>query len=184
MRDTMTKMRIFTIADFKEEEQWLREMHRAGWKLTGMTNPCWFHFERCEPEDVVYQLDFRNRRDGDGASYRQIFRDCGWEYVDSCMSFHYFRKPVAAMVGVEEIFSDNTSRAELLGRIWKWRMIPIFAVFFGCVLPQIHKSFSGETPWDAVFVFCCVLLLVYLWLILHVGVKFFRMKSALSRGGR
>ncbi len=179
MSDTLTNIRFFTIADFKEEEQWLREMHRAGWKLESMRPPCIFYFEKCEPEDVVYQLDFRGRRDGDGASYRQIFRDCGWEYVESCLSFHYFRKPVAQMEGEEEIFSDNVSRAELLGRIWKCRMLPIFCIFFGCVLPQIRRNFSGEVPRDAFFYFFCVLLLLYLMLICHVGVKFFRLRRSL-----
>ena len=180
MSNTLTKIRMFTIADFKEEEQWLREMHRMGWKLFGMSPPCIFQFERCEPEDVVYQLDFRNRRDGDGSSYRQIFRDCGWEYVDSCLSFHYFRKPVTEMDGEEEIFSDNTSRAELLGRIWKCRMMPIFVIFFGCLLPQIHSSISGEVPLDAFFVLFCVLFFLYFRLIIHVGVKFYRMRRSLE----
>lgn len=184
MSNTLTKMKIFTIADFKEEEQWLREMHRAGWKLTGTTPPCLFRFERCEPEDVVYQLDFRNNRDGNGVEYRQMFRDCGWEHVDSCMSFHYFRKPVAQMEGEEEIFSDNASRIDLLGRIWKWRMMPIFVVFFGCILPQIHRCFSGDVPMDVFFVLYLVLLLVYIRLILYVGIRFYRMKRDLKRGGR
>ncbi len=184
MGNTMTKIRFFTIGDFKEEEQWLREMHGTGWKLINMTPPCLYRFERCEPKDVVYQLDFRNKRDGDSAEYRQMFRDCGWEYVDSCMNFHYFRKPVAQMEGKEEIFSDNASRADMLGRIWKWRMMPIFVILFGCILPQIHQSVLGDTPIDAFFVFYCLLLAVYLRLILHVGIRFYRMKKELRRGGR
>lgn len=181
MSERIRKMRIFTIADFKEEEQWLRKMHKSGWKLVNTQAPCFFYFESCEPEDVVYQLDFRNRRDGDGVEYRQIFQDCGWEYVYSCMSFHYFRKPVSRMEEEEEIFSDNISRIDLLGRIWKWRMMPIFVMFFGCVLPQIHQTVTGGTYADVFFWLYFVLLFLYIWLILHVGVKFFRMKRRLGR---
>ena len=176
----LKKTRIFTIADFREEGEWLTEMHRSGWKLISMTPPCFFTFERCEPEEVVYQLDFRNRRDGDSAEYRQMFRDCGWEYVYSCMSFHYFRKPISQMVGKEEIFSDNASRIDLLGRIWKWRMMPLFVIFFGCILPQIHQSITDRAPMDIFFWMFFVLLLLYLRLFLHVGVKFFRMKRSLK----
>lgn len=180
MGDLLRKVRVFTIADFKEEENWLTEMHRSGWKLINMTPPCFFTFERCAPEEVVYQLDFRNGRDGDGAEYRQMFRDCGWEYVASCLSFHYFRKPVAQMEGKEEIFSDNTSRIELLGRIWKWRMMPIFVIFFGCILPQIYRSVKGMAPIDIFFWIYFVLLLVYLRVIIYVGVKFYQMKRNLK----
>ena len=30
MAETVTKIRVFTIADFKEEEVWLRDMARSG----------------------------------------------------------------------------------------------------------------------------------------------------------
>ena len=180
MCDTIKRIRIFTIADFKEEEEWLTEMHRLGWKLSGMTPPCFFYFEWCEQEEVVYQLDFRNRREGDGAEYRQMFRDCGWEYVDSCMSFHYFRKPVSQMEGMEEIFSDNASRIDFMGRIWKWRMMPIFVILFGCILPQIYQGITKRIPMDAFFWIFVMMLLLYLRLILHVGIKFFRMRRSLK----
>ena len=180
MCDTIKRIRIFTIADFKEEEEWLTEMHRLGWKLSGMTPPCFFYFERCELEEGVYQLDFRNRREGDGAEYRQMFRDCGWEYVDSCMSFHYFRKPVSQMEGMEEIFSDNASRIDFMGRIWKWRMMPIFVILFGCILPQIYQGITKRIPMDAFFWIFVMMLLLYLRLILHVGIKFFRMRRSLK----
>ena len=29
-----------------------------GWKFTGLTYPGVYHFVRCQPEDVVYQLDY------------------------------------------------------------------------------------------------------------------------------
>ena len=60
MKDTKTMLRFYTIADFREEEIWLREEHRNGWKLTKMRPPCFFRFEKCEPEDVIYRLDFKN----------------------------------------------------------------------------------------------------------------------------
>lgn len=179
MSETVMRVRFFTVADFKEEEDWLREMHRGGWRLVSLTPPCFFRFERCEPEDVVYQLDFRNGRDGNGMEYRQIFQDCGWEYVNSCMSFHYFRKPVSQMAGEEEIFSDSASRIDLLGRIWKWRMMPLFVILFGCILPQVHQGISGGVPRDVFFGLYLVLLLLYLRLIFHVGIKFFRMRRSL-----
>ena len=66
-----TVIRFFTIADYEEEEIWLRKQHRSGWKLTGMTPPCIYRFESCEPEDVIYRLDFRNNERQEG----EIFSD-------------------------------------------------------------------------------------------------------------
>lgn len=84
------------------------------------------------------------------------------------------------MEGEEEIFSDNLSRADLIGRIWKWRMMPIFVMFFGCILPQIRHGVTGNIPRDAFFGMYVVLLSLYLWVILHVGIKFFRMRRSLQ----
>ena len=52
-------IRFFTIADYKEEERWLREQHKQGWKLVRMTVPCFYTFESCEPQDVIYRLDYK-----------------------------------------------------------------------------------------------------------------------------
>ena len=60
MRNKKLKIRFFTIADYEEEEIWLREMHQKGWKLVKTVIPCFYFFESCTPEDVVYRLDYKN----------------------------------------------------------------------------------------------------------------------------
>ena len=55
-----TFIRFFTIADYEEEEIWLREMHKKGWRLIDMTPPCFFRFEACQPQDVIYRLDYKD----------------------------------------------------------------------------------------------------------------------------
>ena len=80
MTEKKTLIRFFTIADFEEEEAWLREQHNMGWRLVKATLPCFYTFDRCEPEDVIYRLDFKNgEEEGD---YFQMFRDYGWEYFE------------------------------------------------------------------------------------------------------
>ena len=53
---TKIKWRIFTIVDYEKEEKWLRSMHAQGWKFVRFNGL--FHFEECQPEDVVYKLDY------------------------------------------------------------------------------------------------------------------------------
>lgn len=45
MNETKLKIRFFTIADYIEEEIWLRKMHNEGWKLVKMVPPCFYKFE-------------------------------------------------------------------------------------------------------------------------------------------
>ena len=51
MKDTKNMIRFFTIADYEEEEIWLRSQHKSGWKLVKTVMPCFFIFEKCTPED-------------------------------------------------------------------------------------------------------------------------------------
>ena len=90
MSETKTMIRFFTIADYEDEEIWLREQHRKGWKLQRMIVPCFYIFEACTPEDVIYRLDYRNNEED--SEYLQLFRDYGWEQFARCMGWLYFRK--------------------------------------------------------------------------------------------
>ena len=121
MNNRKTLIRFFTISDYEEEEIWLRSQHQNGWKLVKMIVPCFFIFESCTPEDVVYRLDYKNNTEN--SDYFQIFRDYGWEYVTHCTGWLYFRKPVSEtdMEQDTEIFSDDSSRIDMVNHIVKTR---------------------------------------------------------------
>ena len=89
-----TFVHFFTIADYEEEEIWLREQHKDGWKLVKMIPPCFYTFEECVPEDVIYRLDYRNSEQTE--EYMQMVGDFGWEYCSKCFGWLYFRKPASA----------------------------------------------------------------------------------------
>ena len=82
MSECKTVLRFFTIADYEEEEQWLHQQHSRGWKLVKMIPPCFYRFEKCQPEDVVYRLDYQNGQEN--GNYFQMFHDYGWEYLGQC----------------------------------------------------------------------------------------------------
>lgn len=50
-----------------------------------MIPPCFYIFEKCVPDDVVYRLDYKNNTENDG--YFQIFGDYGWEYIGRCVGW-------------------------------------------------------------------------------------------------
>ena len=83
MNNQKTLIRFFTISDYEDEEIWLRSQHQQGWKLVKMIVPCFYIFESCTPQDVVYRLDYKNNTEN--RDYFQIFQDYGWEYFARCM---------------------------------------------------------------------------------------------------
>ena len=108
MKNRKTVFRLFTVAQWEKEQAFLRKEHSKGWKLERVNFLTLYHFRRCEPEDVVYQLDFNPEGISHREEYLQMFRDCGWEYLQEYMGYSYFRKPVSRMEGRdEEIFCDG-----------------------------------------------------------------------------
>ncbi|MDO4942586.1 MAG: DUF2812 domain-containing protein [Lachnospiraceae bacterium] len=179
MSDTKLKIRFYTIADFNEEEIWLREEHKKGWRLSKMVPPCFYHFEKCEPEDVIYRLDYKNNKENE--DYMQMIKDFGWEYVGKCVGWLYFRKSASSVVNENdgEIFSDNASRSSMVEHIMKTRMMPIMAIFFCCVIPNaLRAADDGVSAFFAVF--WLVMLAIYIYLLVHCGLKLKKMKDNLE----
>ena len=84
--------RIATIADYEREALYLGEMHAEGWKLKEVTYSnlvvaVKYTFEKCQPEQVSYQLDFYPMKKSERASYLQLFKDCGWEHITDFNGF-------------------------------------------------------------------------------------------------
>ena len=89
--ETKRIFRFFSLAEYGEEQKFLEEMHQKGWKLKSYTVFRGYVFEKCIPENWIYQLDYRDEVE-DLNAYIQLFQDCGWEYVMMFNSFYYFRR--------------------------------------------------------------------------------------------
>lgn len=181
MKDTKTEWKFFSIADWEKEEQYLRRQHQNGWKFTGVSFLMAYHFVRCEPEDVVYQLDYNPA--ANKQEYLQIFRDCGWEYLQDYVGYSYFRKPASAMQGEETIFSDDVSRLDMLRRIIKGRLLPLLPIFLLCVLPNLLRpvnAYSGSVEYAllGMFIFLGAL---YSFVFVYFGWQFYKLYNRLQR---
>lgn len=172
MPETKTMFRFFTIADYEEEENWLHKQHKNGWKLQKMIPPCFFVFEKCAPENVIYRLDYKNG--AENSSYFQLFTDYGWEYIGRCVGWLYFRKPAAAQTAEQdgELFSDNASKLDLIRHIMKTRMLPLAVIFLCCVLPNFRRILETGSEFSVVLtVFFSVMMLLYVFLLTYCGLK-------------
>ena len=177
---TKTIVRFFTIADYEEEEAWLRKQHQNGWKIRKMILPCFYVFEKCEPEDVIYRLDYKNNEQTE--EYMQMLSDFGWEYTANSGGWLYFRKPAEAAESEQdgELFSDDASRVELVSHVVKTRLIPLAIIFLCCVLPGLFRVLNGGTTGGFRFffaIFWIVMFVLYVFLIVYCGTKLRKIRA-------
>ena len=182
--------RIFTIADYEREDLYFREMHAKGWKLRKVSYSILlfavkYTFEKCQPEQVSYQLDFYPMEKSERSSYLQLFKDCGWEHITNFNSFSYFRKPYSQIESDAEfeIYNDAANKLDMVNRILRLRLVP------SLLLLTIHISFlfillDRSKTFD-LWKFLAVGLDIFLSLILllivsYIGWKLWNKKKELS----
>ena len=135
-------LKFFSIVEYQKEQEYLRKMHQSGWKFVKVSGFCIFHFEKCVPEDVIYQLDYNQDGIAHKNEYVKMFNDCGWEYLQDYMGYSYFRKAASETTEAEEIFCDDNSRSQMLERIYKGRLLPLVTLFFCVLIPQFINSIT------------------------------------------
>ena len=137
---TKKEIKFFGVLDYEKEAEYLRKMHQNGWKFEKMTGLGRYHFVACEPEDVIYQLDYNHEGLKNKEEYVQMFEDCGWEYLQDAFGYSYFRKAAAEAGEDEGIFCDDESRTAMLKRVFVGRLVPLIVLFCCCLLPQFFNS--------------------------------------------
>lgn len=143
MGNTKKVFKWFSITQYKQEEEYLSSMHRNGWKFTKVVFPGLYFFEKCEPEDVTYRLDYNQEGIANKSEYIQLFSDCGWEYLFDFVGYSYFCKSSEEAEDNEEIFCDDESRLDMMKRVYKGRVVPLIALFFCIILPQFTMNVFG-----------------------------------------
>lgn len=178
MKDKKTELKWFDITEYDKEADYLREMHKQGWKFLKFTLPVFYKFEKCEPEDVIYQLDYNKDGSEHKAEYLQMFSDCGWEYLGETVGYSYFRKPLKEMNGEEEIFSDDASKVEMMERVYKGRMIPLLTIFCCIICPQIAMQAAGHYVANKILLGIFILMfLLYLSIFYRFAKKYKELKQ-------
>jgi len=177
MSMTKTVFKWFDITQHEEEQEYLREMHKSGWKLVRV-KWTFYTFESCTPEDVIYQLDY-HQEIGDKTEYLMMFFDCGWEYIQDMMGYSYFRKPAAQMTGSETgIFCDRESRMAMWNRVFKGRVRILLIMLCCIILPQLFLQSQLDHPANHFMAGVFVgLLVMYLWILGRFAYKYFKAQN-------
>ena len=177
--ETKKQFRWFTIFEYEKEQDYLREMHKSGWKFVKVKGFGTYCFEECLPQDVVYQLDYNKDGLSHKDEYLRMFEDCGWEYIQDYAGYSYFRKAVSKDGVAEEIFCDDASKLEMIERVFKGRMIPLLVIFFLIIIPQLLiQSRIGHAASWALFWLYVGLFVLYL----VIFVKFWKHYRHLKDG--
>lgn len=173
---TKKQFKYFSIFNHEDEQEYLAQMHREGWRFVRVTGLGVYHFENCEPADVVYQLDYNQEGLSHKTEYVKMFEDCGWEYIQDYAGYSYFRKPALEMNGDEEIFCDDESRLAMMLRVYKGRLLPLVVLFSACLLPQfVLNSFVWQNYGVAAFIAGVIVL--YLVVFAIFGIKYAKYKK-------
>ena len=182
--------RIFTIADYEREALYFREMHAKGWKLRKVSYSILlfavkYTFEKCQPEQVSYQLDFYPMEKSERTSYLQLFKDCGWEHITDFNSFSYFRKAHSEVESATEfeIYNDATNKLDMVNRILRLRLVPVL-LLLAIHIPLLFMLLDRSNRFD-LWKFLVVGLDIFLSLILllivaYISWKLWHKKKELS----
>ena len=166
---------FFSILQHKKEEEYLRAMHKSGWRFVRVCGFGKYHFEKCEPEDVVYQLDYNPQTKERYAEYLQMFSDCGWEHIQDYAGYGYFRNPAARMNGDEEIFNDDDSKTAMMSRVFKSRLLPLCGILCGFLLPTFIINIINQNYFPVVFL--GAIIGVYIGVFTVCGISYYKMKK-------
>lgn len=182
MADMIKEFHVFVLAEYEQEEEFLREKSRQGYHLVQVRMPGIYYFKKEEPKDTVYRLDFNPQTDSEKGSYIQMYKDYGWEYIQDLNEYSYFRKDAGTTSDEElEIFNDNESRLEMIERILKRKMLPVTLIFLFCSAVFLNYFLSAGTGIHPIMmvisVFDCVLILVYVYVLVRCLAGFSQLRK-------
>ncbi len=177
MSNTKKTIRWFDLMDYDKEAAYLRKMHKDGWKFKKVRGIGVYTFERCEPVDMVYQLDYSPEGLANKEEYIQMFEDCGWKYIYQFMGYTYFCKPAEECDGEESIFSDTTSREDMLKNIFCQRMVPLLLLyaFF------LYSYFFPSGRIDAIFPLTTIVIVFYTLIFARFAWKYYYFRKDIGK---
>lgn len=180
--ETKVLKRFFGLADFLEEQRFLEEQHRQGWKFLKFEGLRKYAFKRCESEEYIYRLDF-NENNQDEESYLLIFNDCGWEYIMKYQTWYYFRKEKSLLNDTDnEIFSDNDSKITMIKKVM-WRQIMLltpFLLFTPIFMAAFVKFFNEDIIFKMIWSIYTLIMLFIISIYVHNVIKLNKLIQNLS----
>ena len=143
-KEKIRKFRFFAVWREGKEAHWLQSMSAKGWHLKHVSFLSYV-FEKGNPEDYTYALDFRIEVSTDMQEYLALIEDSGWQHIGCMGGWQYFRIATDMADGAR-IYSDVES---LLGKYWRvlgvlcLSSLPLFTLF---LTGSLNRPGLTETP--------------------------------------
>jgi len=110
-----------------------------------------------------------------------MFEDCGWEYIQEFVGYSYFRKPASkGSDRDEEIFCDDESRAQMMERVFKGRLIPLLVIFFVVFIPQFFTNMTTRKN-VGITITLGVMLVAYISIFVTFTMQYLKLKNKAKR---
>jgi len=168
------KFRWFWAWQDEAEEAWLGEMSRKGYHLTSAGLPGIYTFNKGEPRDYVYRLDYKSFYKKDKQEYLQLFEDAGWEYLDEMSGWQYFRKE-ARPGELTEIFTDVESKIAKYKNILIFLGIIYVSLFINSVL--VIFRINPYPWWAGVQAIFLIILVFFIYAIIRLLMRIRQLKK-------
>ncbi len=165
---------FFTLTEYEQEEKWLREMANKGWMLKKVLL-FGYQFEKAEPQDIVFKLDFQSTKVDPDDEYMRMLEDYGWTYLASKNNYRYLYKVASGDDDQNEIYTDNASKLAMLKRIFRIRILPIMCIFLCCVIPNFIRVINRDFDSIVMDVIWVIMLVMYCYALVKVGVGYRRL---------
>ncbi|MFD1737306.1 DUF2812 domain-containing protein [Bacillus salitolerans] len=153
--------KVFWAWQDNKEEKWLNEMANSGWKLKNY-NLTGYTFEKCEPNNYVYKLDYKSTSNCDLHEYISIFHDAGWEHVTQFTGWHYFRTESNG-TDFPDIFSDVESKIQKYRSLSQNLVISLLVLIVVSFNVLFSKNISFAIFIKSVYVGLIGLLIMAIW---------------------
>jgi len=184
MNETKKVWRFFTPDNYDKEEEFLTEMSRQGWHFKNLRLFI-YEFEKGQPVNYTYKLDYKNDRKADISNYTAMYEDCGWEYVFEFPvpvrrgAWEYFRKRTDS--GDDQLFTDNQSKIDLLMRIRR-TYIAIGIFFVGINMANFTnflriavRGYAGSMIF--ILVMYALLIFIYVKIFVRISIKINKLRN-------
>jgi hypothetical protein len=154
------------------EEAWLERLSsEEGLHLESVRFFNTYAFSRSGRLPYAYRLDYRRTSRKERETYRQLFRDAGWEHVGEMNGWQYFRKPVTPGES-SEILTDRESKIEKYRRLSaSYAFFCLFSMMFLARTITIGRGSPGNEP----------LIITWAALVLAFSVITFKIRSRIRR---
>jgi hypothetical protein len=141
-KNTVTRFKWWWAWNYEEHEQWLTNMSQLGYKMVRSRLGVFYTFEAGNFEEYVYKIDYKRLSGKKLYDYIQLFNDCGWEYVDSFVGWHYFRKKDNS-IGLPELYTDSESKSQMFKQLLG-TMVALLVIYIPILIFFIYALIDGK----------------------------------------